>query len=59
MLDIFIPKLVLHSRPSLYRILTSGCSHRFHIGPVLDNLDSRFITANLTFLALEREYHVK
>jgi len=56
---ISIPKLVLHGRPSLYRLLTSGCSHWFHVNPVWLAWPFSFIATNLTFLALESGYHVK
>ena len=41
------PKFVLRDSPSLYTILTLGCSHRLHIGPILAGLinqshDSKF-----------------
>ena len=46
---VFIHKFVLHSRPSLYKILMSGYSHRFHIGPVLASLASQFHCSKLDF----------
>jgi len=44
---------------SLYKLLTSGYSHRFHIGSVLAGLASQFHGSNLTFLGFVKGYHVK
>ena len=46
-LHVFISMLVLHSRPSLYRILMLGCSYRFHIDPVLASLVSQLHCSKL------------